>query len=150
MIVATEKEQFVPGRDPEGILLADILEAVRTPADRPARPIAVRSGRPAVARVDGEVEAAMREQASATESLKDLIAAETADRRAQPAPSLAGDGHLLEQDRTHAGAAARIDVVAHRRDALEHVAQIAGDGDLGHRDIELTPFSTQKPAAPRE
>ena len=29
-IVATEKEQFVPGRDPEGILLADILQAVRT------------------------------------------------------------------------------------------------------------------------
>src|SRR5271168_283580 len=30
LIVATEKAQFVPGRDPEGILLADILDAVRT------------------------------------------------------------------------------------------------------------------------
>jgi membrane protein len=29
-IVATEKEQFVPGREPEGMLLADILQAVRT------------------------------------------------------------------------------------------------------------------------
>src|SRR5216683_1946322 len=30
LIVATEKELFVPGRDPEGILLADIVDAVRT------------------------------------------------------------------------------------------------------------------------
>src|SRR5258708_24900663 len=30
VIVATEKELFVPGRDPEGILLADIMDTVRT------------------------------------------------------------------------------------------------------------------------
>src|SRR6202521_4479162 len=30
LIVATEKEMFVPGREPEGILLADIVNAVRT------------------------------------------------------------------------------------------------------------------------
>src|SRR5258708_15527234 len=30
LIVATEDELFVPGRDPEGILLADIVDAVRT------------------------------------------------------------------------------------------------------------------------
>ena len=34
LIVATEKEQFVPGRNPEGMLLADILQAVRTSANR--------------------------------------------------------------------------------------------------------------------
>ena len=48
LIVATEKEQFVPGRDPEGILLADIMEAVRTLqigrlTDR-VHPVAPRSG----------------------------------------------------------------------------------------------------------
>ena len=74
LIVATEKEHFVPGRDPEGILLADILDAVRT----------LQIGRSTIevhrvttaAQVMREVEAAMRERLG-TQSLKDLIAART-------------------------------------------------------------------------
>jgi len=71
LIVATEKEQFVPGRDPEGILLAEILDAVR----------ALQTGRLAIevrrvaaaARVMREVETALRERLGAR-TLKDLIA----------------------------------------------------------------------------
>jgi membrane protein len=72
LIVATEKEQFVPGREPAGILLADILDVVRT----------LQIGRLAIeahavtaaAEVMRQVEAAMREGLG-TRSLKDLIAA---------------------------------------------------------------------------
>jgi membrane protein len=72
LILATEKEQFVPGRDPQGILLADILVAVRTlPVGR--RMIEVRRVAGA-ARVMAEVEAAVRERLGA-QTLKDLIAA---------------------------------------------------------------------------
>jgi membrane protein len=71
LIVATEKEQFVPGRDPESILLADILNAVRT----------LQNGRFAIelhrvtpaAGVMREVEAAMRERLGA-QTLKELMA----------------------------------------------------------------------------
>jgi membrane protein len=74
LIVATEKEHVVPGRDPEGILLADILDAVRT----------LQSGRSTIevhrvttaAQVMREVETAMRERLG-TQSLKDLIAPKT-------------------------------------------------------------------------
>ena len=71
LLVVTEKEQLVPGRDPQGILLADILDAVRSQAtDRrviAARPIA------RAARVVSEAEDAMRQRLGA-QSLKDLIA----------------------------------------------------------------------------
>jgi membrane protein len=71
LIVATEKEQFVPGRDPEGILLADILGAVRK--ERVGRlTIEVRTVSTA-ADVMREVEIAMRERLG-TQTLKDLIA----------------------------------------------------------------------------
>ena len=71
LLVATEKEQFVPARPPEGILLADILDAVRT----------LQSGRLAIevhrvacaAAVMHEAETAMRERLG-SRSLKDLIA----------------------------------------------------------------------------
>ena len=71
LIVATEKEQFVPGRDPERILLADILFAVRT----------LQTGRfaiethkvPTAVHVIKEVENALRERLGA-QTLKDLIA----------------------------------------------------------------------------
>jgi membrane protein len=70
-IVATEKEQFVPGRDPEGMLLADILQAVRT----------LQIGRltidvhpvDAAAQVMSEVQDAARQRLG-TRTLKDLIA----------------------------------------------------------------------------
>jgi len=72
LLIATEQEQFVPGRNPDGILLADIVEAIRM----------LQTGRLAIgmnsvkaaARVMREVEAAMREQLG-TRSLKDMIAA---------------------------------------------------------------------------
>jgi membrane protein len=72
LIVATEEEQWVPGRDPEAIELAAIIDAVRTQetgrsliAGRPAAP---------AARVMAEIEAAMRHKLG-NRSLKDLIAA---------------------------------------------------------------------------
>jgi membrane protein len=70
LIVATEQEQFVPGRDPEGMLLADILQAVRT----------LQIGRltvhihpvGAAAEVMSEVQEAARERLG-TRTLKQLI-----------------------------------------------------------------------------
>ncbi|MDP9084433.1 MAG: YihY family inner membrane protein [Pseudomonadota bacterium] len=71
LVVATEKEQFVPGREPQGILLRDILDAVRM----------LQTGRlslalhpvPAAADVMTRIENAMREQLG-SQTLKDLIA----------------------------------------------------------------------------
>ena len=72
LIVATEKERFVPARDPEGILLADILEAVRTlQTGRLAIEVHCMANSAAVMR---EVETAMRDRLG-SRSLKDLIAA---------------------------------------------------------------------------
>jgi membrane protein len=72
LIVATEKERFVPGRDTQGILLVDILAAVRTVElgrlKIEARCIA------AAGRVMNEVEAAVRHELGAA-TLKELIAA---------------------------------------------------------------------------
>jgi membrane protein len=70
LIVATEKEGFLPGRDPEAIELAAVIEAVRT--QQTGR--ALSAGRPAapVARVMAEVEVGMREKLG-HRSLKDLI-----------------------------------------------------------------------------
>ena len=80
LIVATEKEQFLPGRDPEGILLADIIDSVRS---LQIGRLSVEVSRLAsAAQVMQEVESAMRERLGAR-SLKDLIA---------------GDGHILQQD----------------------------------------------------
>jgi membrane protein len=71
LIVATEKEQFLPGRDPQGILLADILAAVRS-QQTGRRQIALHPIERA-SRVVSDVEAAMAERLGAR-SLKDLIA----------------------------------------------------------------------------
>jgi membrane protein len=72
LIVATEKELFVPGREPEGMLLADIVDAVRT-LQIGRLTIEVHGATSAV-QVMREVEAAVRERLG-TRSLKDLIAA---------------------------------------------------------------------------
>jgi membrane protein len=74
LIVATEKEQFVPARDLAGILLAEILDAVRT-LQTGRLPLEVRQV-PAAAQVMREVQAAMRERLG-TQSLKDLLAPKT-------------------------------------------------------------------------
>jgi membrane protein len=72
LIVATEKEMFVPGREPEGILLADIVNAVRTL--QIGRLTIEVHGATSAAQVMRELEAAVRERLG-TRSLKDLIAA---------------------------------------------------------------------------
>jgi membrane protein len=74
LLIATEKEQFVPGRNPDGILLADIVEAVRT-MQTGRLTVGLHSVK-AAARVMREVEAATREQLG-TRSLNDLIAAKS-------------------------------------------------------------------------
>ena len=70
-IVATEKEQFVPGRDLEGMLLADILQTVRTlqigRLTIDVHPVG------AAAQVMSEVQDAARARLG-TRTLKDLIA----------------------------------------------------------------------------
>ena len=72
LIVATEKELFVPGRDPAGILLSDIVHAVRTL--QIGRLTLEVHGVAAAAQVMREVDAAVRERLG-TRSLKDMIAA---------------------------------------------------------------------------
>ena len=72
LIVATGKELFVPGRNPEGILLADIVDAVR--ALQIGRLTIEMHGAKAAVQVMGGVEAAVRERLG-TRTLKDLIAA---------------------------------------------------------------------------
>jgi membrane protein len=74
LIVATEKERFVPARDLDGILLAEILDAVRT-LQSGRLPLEVRQV-PAAAQVMREVQSAMRERLGAR-SLKDLLAPNT-------------------------------------------------------------------------
>jgi membrane protein len=70
LIVATEKEQFVPGRDPENIKLASIIEAVRT-VHAGRRLIDVRDTTPAASVMD-RIESATR-KCLGERSLKDLI-----------------------------------------------------------------------------
>jgi membrane protein len=72
LLLATEKEQFVPGRDPGGILLTDILDAVRNlqigRLTVEVHPVS------AAIQVMAGVEAAIREQLG-SQTLRDLIAA---------------------------------------------------------------------------
>src|SRR6266403_2649944 len=72
LIVATEQEVCVPGRDPEAILLADVVDAVRTL--QIGRLTIEMHGVAAAAGVMREAEAAIRERL-ATRTLKDLISA---------------------------------------------------------------------------
>jgi membrane protein len=73
LLTATEKEQFVPGRDPEGILVSAIIAALRSPASGHSTP-AIRAVAPAVkvlAQIHGALERELGER-----TLKDLIAVE--------------------------------------------------------------------------
>jgi membrane protein len=73
LIVATEREHFVPGRDTAGIMLADIFDAVRLL--QPGRlMVTVRSAAPVAAVMD-LIEASMHERL-AGQSLKGFIEAE--------------------------------------------------------------------------
>jgi membrane protein len=74
LVVATEKEQFVPGRDLLAIRLIDVIEAVRI--RQPGRLTIDMHPVPAAANVMSEVEAAIAAGLGAR-TLKDLIAAGT-------------------------------------------------------------------------
>jgi membrane protein len=74
LIVATEKEQFLPARDLDGIQLINVVDAVRTRP--PGRLMIEMRSVPSTVRVMSSVEAAIRGQLG-TQSLKDLIAAST-------------------------------------------------------------------------
>ncbi|MEP6884303.1 MAG: YihY/virulence factor BrkB family protein [Gammaproteobacteria bacterium] len=72
LLVATEKEQFLPGRDPEGMLLADIIASVRS---LQIGRLQIEVSRVATAaQVMQGVESAVRQRLG-TQTLKDLIAA---------------------------------------------------------------------------
>src|SRR5882757_1681422 len=73
LIVATEKEQFLPGRDLEGIQLINVIDAVRT--RQPGRLMIDMRSVTSAAHVMTEVEAGIRERL-AGQSLKDLIGAD--------------------------------------------------------------------------
>ena len=72
LIVATEKEQFVPGRDLDTIQLIGIVDAVRS--RQPGRVMITLRPMPSAALVMSEVETAIREKLGA-QSLKELIEA---------------------------------------------------------------------------
>ncbi|HEY2677408.1 MAG TPA: YhjD/YihY/BrkB family envelope integrity protein [Steroidobacteraceae bacterium] len=71
LIVATERQQFVPGRDPEAIPLSEILDVIRA-LHSGRLGVTPRAVEPAVVLLN-EVESAMRGPLQ-TQSLKDLIA----------------------------------------------------------------------------
>ena len=73
LLLATEKEYFVPGREPATIRLIDIVDAVRT-VQTGRLGVEVHSMAPAV-QVMREIEAAMHERLGA-QTLKDLIASQ--------------------------------------------------------------------------
>jgi membrane protein len=70
LLVATAQRQFVPGRDPQGIQLAEIIDAVRTLHDG-RLPIALRILKEPAALLH-EIESAARESVG-SRSLKDLL-----------------------------------------------------------------------------
>jgi membrane protein len=71
LIIATEKEQFLPGRDPSGILLTDILDALRTL--HIARLCVEVHSVPSAIRIMREAESATRQRLG-SRTLKDMIA----------------------------------------------------------------------------
>jgi membrane protein len=73
LLTETEKEQFVPGRDPESIPLSAIITAVRSPASGRSTP-PIRAVAPAV-KVLAQIDVAL-ERELGERSLKDLIAEE--------------------------------------------------------------------------
>jgi membrane protein len=70
LIVATEKENFLPGRDPQSVKLSEVIEALRVPSKN--RAALTGHASPAAAGVIAEVDSAMRRELG-DRSLKDLI-----------------------------------------------------------------------------
>jgi membrane protein len=76
LLTATDREQFVPGRDPESIPLSAIISALRSPASgRSAPPIRAAA---ATAKVQAQIDRAL-ERELGDRSLKDLVAEENAE-----------------------------------------------------------------------
>src|SRR5690606_12719236 len=63
--------------------------------------------------------------------------ARTVSSRATAFASLTGDHHPFDQHRAGSHIAACFHVTAHRNDLTEHVAQVASDGHLLHRELDL-------------
>ncbi len=129
LLATTVQQQFVPGRDPDKIRLAEILDAVRA-LHHGGSAIALRNIGPLPELLNG-IESAMREHLG-NRSLQDLLGKSGSNRNQSPAMVIS----CSKIDPTRS-AAANIDVIAHGRHSCEHRAQVAGDGDLRHRDIEL-------------
>jgi membrane protein len=82
LLAATDREQFVPGLDPESIPISAIISALRSPSiGRSAPPFRAAA---AAAKVMSRIDAAL-ERELGERSLKDLIAEENAET-ASPAP----------------------------------------------------------------
>jgi membrane protein len=76
LLTATDREQFVPGRDPESIPLSAIISALRSAASgRSAPPIRAAA---ATAKVQAQIDRAL-ERELGERSLKDLVAEENAE-----------------------------------------------------------------------
>jgi membrane protein len=94
LILATEKEQYVPARDAAGIHIIDIIEAVRS--QQTGRLQLHMQSQPCASEIMQEVDAAIRDKLS-SRSLKDLIAA--SEPRAVTAP----DAVLGPEESTETG-----------------------------------------------
>ncbi len=70
LLVATEKQQFLPGRDPGSILVSAIIAAVRTPPTSGRHTPAIRAVTPA-AKLMAQIDSALRRELG-ERSLKDL------------------------------------------------------------------------------
>ena len=76
LLTVTDREQFVPGRDPESIPVSAIISALRSPpSGRSTPPI---RGAAAAAKVVSQIDGAL-ERELGERSLKDLIAEENAE-----------------------------------------------------------------------
>jgi membrane protein len=94
LILATEKEQFVPARDVAGIRVIDIIEAVRS--RQTGRLQLDMQSQPCASEIMQEVDDAIRDKLSAR-SLKDLIAA------SEPRTVPASDAVLGPEESTETG-----------------------------------------------
>src|SRR2546430_17551832 len=63
--------------------------------------------------------------------------------------SLAGNCHLVEEQRAREDATAHVDVVAERYDVPVHGLQVSGDGDLVHRVGDRTVLHPEAARAAR-
>ena len=143
LVLTAEDDTITPARDLAQIPLAAILDAIRHELPDPRRPEPR-----AVPAADAVTPAGRRRRCA--QRCRARRCATWCGRRAERARLLAGDGHLLDQDRARADAAAHVDVGADVDDASVHVLEVARRSVTSCTGYASLPFSTQKPAAPRE